>query len=55
MAWSVLASDDPGPGINWLPSPADGGPFFLIIRDWPPTQDAINAVWTPGPVVAVNQ
>jgi hypothetical protein len=50
----VIASTDPGPGVNWLPSPADGGPFFLIIRDWQPTQDAINAVWTPQPVLAVN-
>lgn len=50
----VISSTDPGPGVNWLPSPADGGPFFLIIRDWQPTQDAVDAVWKPAPVITVN-
>jgi hypothetical protein len=49
----VISRTDPGPGVNWLPSPADGGPFFLTIRIWQPTQEALDLEWKPEPVIPV--
>ncbi len=37
---------------NWLPAPA--GPFYLVLRLYLPTQDALDGTWQPPPIVAAE-
>jgi hypothetical protein len=44
-----LQSTSPGADkeSNWLPSPGDGGPFYLLLRNYAPTAEADAALQNP--------
>ncbi|WP_033189164.1 DUF1254 domain-containing protein [Rhodococcoides fascians] len=45
---SGTAPSDVGPDKVWLPAPPQ--PFFLVLRIYQPTEDALMERWTPPPV-----
>lgn len=45
----VIQPDDPGPGINWLPAPADDG-FYLTLRLYQPRRAHLDGSFRYPPV-----
>ena len=45
----VIQSTDPGPDVNWLPSPASG-PFNLTFRAYRPKAELLEGKWRLPPV-----
>ncbi len=47
-----LQADDPGPGINWLPSPRDE-PFYVVLRLYQPKADHLALRYAYPPLRAL--
>jgi len=45
----VIQADDPGPGINWLPAPANDG-FYLTLRLYQPHRSHLDGAFRYPPV-----
>lgn len=51
-----VQTDSPGAGkeANWLPAPAGGKPFYLILRAYLPSQEILNETYVPPQMLRVE-